>query len=173
MEFSSLLGRAKSAVSVDQLLRNQLLWMLLLRIILYTLLLSLSYIFRDAQFGVFVLPSTLMFLLLLVIFFTTIFSAFYLLVYQGELRKFGFTQTILDTFFVSLFVFFSGSSHSIFTTVYFFPIVAGGLILPRKGGLLAAAAATIEYGSILFLKHTVYTLPTSENIFSSHRLLRW
>ena len=178
MEFSSLLGRARHTVSVNQLLRSQLLWMLLLRIVLYTLLLSISYIFRDVQFGVFVLPSGLMFLLLLVIYLTTIFSAFYLLVFKGDLRKFGFAQTILDTFFVSLFVFFSGSSHSIFTTVFFFPIVAGGLILPRKGGLLAAAAATIQYGTILFfeayglypsyLRDYVYFEPSTTLVILNH-----
>jgi len=157
MELANFLGRAKNTISVDQLLRNQLMWMLLLRIILYTLLLSLSYIFRDAHFGVYILPANLLFLLLLVIYLATIFSAFYLLIYPGELRKFGMVQTLLDTFFVTLLVFFSGSSNSIFTTVYFFPIVAGGLIIPRKGGLLAAAAATIQYGSLLLLEaHGLY-----------------
>src|SRR3989339_103079 len=126
MDFSSFLGRARKTVSIDQMLRNQLLWMLLLRVVLYTLL--------------------------LIIFLTTIFSAFFLLIYQGSLRKFGFAQNLLDTCFVSILVFFSGSSESIFTTAYFFPIVAGGLILPRKGGILAAAAATLQYGAILALE---------------------
>ncbi len=126
--------------------------MMALRIVLYTLLLVISYVFRGAQFNVIVLPSDLLILLLLIVFLTTLLSAFFLMVYEGDLRKFGFTQTLLDTFFVSLLVFFSGSSQSIFTSVFFFPIVAGGLILPRKGGLVAAAAATLQYGTILFLE---------------------
>jgi two-component system sensor histidine kinase PilS (NtrC family) len=152
MELSSFIGHARSTVSINQILRNQLLWMLLLRVVLYTMLLAINYIFRGAQFDVIVLPTNLLILLLLIVFLTTIFSAFFLLIYQGNLRKFGFAQNLMDTCFVSMLVFFSGSSMSIFTTVYFFPIVAGGLILPRKGGLLAAAAASLQYGAILALE---------------------
>lgn len=152
MDFSTLLARSSNSVSTDQLLRHQLLWMLLLRIILYTLLLAISYIFQSPQFDIIVIPSHLLILLLLVVYLTTIFSAFLLLIYQGNLRKFGFIQTLIDTCFAASLIFFSGSSNSIFTSVFFFPIVAGGLILPRKGGLIAAAAATLQLGTILFLE---------------------
>jgi two-component system sensor histidine kinase PilS (NtrC family) len=152
MDFSTLLDRARSTISTDQLLRNQLLWMLLLRTILYTLLLAISYIFQGAEFDIIVLPANLLTLLLLIVYLTTIFSAFFLLIFQGNLRKFGFFQTLLDTCFAALLVFFSGSSSSIFSSVFFFPIIAGGLILPRKGGLVAAAAATLLFGIILFLE---------------------
>jgi two-component system sensor histidine kinase PilS (NtrC family) len=91
-------------------------------------------------------------LFLLIVYLTTIFSAFWLLIYQGNLRHFGFAQTIIDTSFAALLVFFSGSSSSIFSSVFFFPIVASGLILPRKGGLIAAASATLLYGLILFFE---------------------
>jgi two-component system sensor histidine kinase PilS (NtrC family) len=152
MDFSTLLERARGTINTDQLLRNQLLWMLLLRIILYTLLLAVSYVFQGSEFDVIVLPSNLLILLLLIVYLTTIFSAFWLLIYQGNLRHFGFTQTIIDTSFAALIVFFSGASSSIFSSVFFFPIVASGLILPRKGGLIAAASATLLYGFILFLE---------------------
>lgn len=152
MEFSTIINRARNTITTDELLRNQLLWMLLLRIVLYTLLLALSYLFRDSQFDIIKLSLNLLTLLLFAIYLITIFSGLYLLTYQGNLRRFGFVQNIIDTLFVSLLVFFSGSSISIFASVYFFPIVAGGLILPRKGGLLAAAAATLQYGSLLLLE---------------------
>ncbi len=152
MDVSTLLDRARNTVTADQLLRNQLLWMLLLRIILYTLLLAVSYIFKSSDLNVLVLPESLFTLLLLIVYLTTIFSAFWLLIYQGSLRNFGYTQTFIDSCFAAFLVFFSGSSSSIFSSVFFFPIIAGGLILPRKGGLVAAAAATLFYGIILFLE---------------------
>jgi two-component system sensor histidine kinase PilS (NtrC family) len=152
MDFSTLIERARGTINTDQLLRNQLLWMLLLRIILYTLLLAISYVFQSSEFDVIVLPSNLLILLLLIVYLTTIFSAFWLLIYQGNLRHFGFSQTIIDTSFAALLVFFSGSSSSIFSSVFFFPIVASGLILPRKGGLIAAASSTLLYGLILFFE---------------------
>ena len=152
MDLSTLIGRARNTISIDQIFRNQLLWMLLLRIVLYTLLLAISYVFRGAQIEVITLPTNLLILLLLIVYLSTILSAFFLLIYEGNLRNFGFAQNLLDTFFVALLVFFSGSSRSIFTSVFFFPIVAGGLLLPRKGGLVAAASATLLYGIILFLE---------------------
>jgi two-component system, NtrC family, sensor histidine kinase PilS len=152
MDLSTLVGRARNTISINQILRNQLLWMLVLRIVLYTLLLAISYIFRSAQFDAIVLPPNLLILLLLLVFLTTVFSAFFLMIYQGNLRKFGFAQNLLDTCFVALLVFFSGSSRSVFTSVFFFPIVAGGLILPKKGGLVSASSATLLYGTLLFLE---------------------
>ena len=68
------------------------------------------------------------------------------------MKTFGLGQNLLDTCFVAMLIFFSGSSNSTFTSVFFFPIVAGGLILPDKGGILAATASTLLYGSLLFLE---------------------
>jgi two-component system, NtrC family, sensor histidine kinase PilS len=152
MDLSAILHRARSTATVNQFLRSQLLWLLLLRLVLYTLLLAFSFIFPRGQFDANVLPDNVFFLLLLIILTTTFFSAIFLLLFQGNLRRFGFSQILIDTGFVTLLVFFSGSSSSIFTSVFFFPIVAGGLILPRQGGLLAAAAATLQYGTLLFLE---------------------
>lgn len=152
MDISNFIGKAKNTVSINQLLRYQLLWMLLLRVVLYTFLLIISYLFPRSHFSLTILPSQLFVLLLFIVFLTSILSAFMLLIFEGNLRKFGFIQTLFDTFFVSLLVFFTGSSNSIFALVYFFPIIAGGLILPRKGGLVAAAASTLELGGLLFIE---------------------
>ena len=153
MDLANLIVRARNTISINQILRSQLQWMLALRIVLYTLLLVVIYIFRGSPFDAIVLPPNLLILFVLTVYLTTILSGFYLLIFQGDLRRFGFIQTLLDTCFVSFLVFFSGSSNSTFTTVFFFPIIAGGLILPRRGGLLGAAAATIQYGAILFLEN--------------------
>ncbi len=155
MNLSSLLNRAgqrQDAAGINQVFQNQLLWMLLLRVVLYTLLLIISFIFQDSRFDIIVVPPSLLFIFIFLIYLSTIFSAFFLLTFQPDLRKFGFSQTLLDTCFVSILVFFSGTSNSNFTTVYFFPIVAGGLILPRKGGLVAAASASLQYGVLLLLE---------------------
>jgi len=158
MAFSSFLGKSQAVEvpSLREILRNQILWMLLLRIILYTLLLLISYFFEDAQIDIILIPPRYLLFLLLLIYLTTIFSGFFLLVYQGRLQRFGFIQTLLDTFFASILIYLSGSSTSTFTSVYFFPIIASGLILPRRGGLLAAASATLFYGFMLFLETSGY-----------------
>ncbi len=153
MDFFSLLRRKqRSSASVTQILSQQLLWMLLLRIVLYTLLLGLNFFFQEYSIKVVFMPTNLLIILLLGVYLTTIASAFYLLATQENLRKFAFIQNLLDTLFATVLVYCTGVSLSGFTSVYFFPIIAGGLILPRKGGLVAAAASTLEYGTILMLE---------------------
>ena len=75
-----------------------------------------------------------------------------------------------DIGFTALLVYASGCSHSIFTPVFILPIIAGGLILYKKGGLIPAAAATISYALVLgieyfgevprYFQYTAYEPPT-------------
>jgi two-component system sensor histidine kinase PilS (NtrC family) len=152
MKVSTFLKRWRPTTTVNQILKHQLLWMMLLRVVLYTLLLGLSYFFGGISLDVILMPGELLILLLLMVYLTTISSAFYLFISEDHLRKFGYIQNLLDTLFATLLVYYTGISHSIFSSVYFFPIIAGGLILPRKGGLVAAAASTLLYGCILSLE---------------------
>ncbi len=154
MRLKTLLSLSSEVPDIDGILRNQLQWMLLLRVILYTLLLAVIYFLGSPEFEIIVLPRPLLILLILVVYvisigsapLTTKLSSFYL-------RNFAFLQNLLDTVFASILVYFTGASHSIFSSVYFFPIIAGGLITPRKGGVIAAAAATLQYGMILLLEY--------------------
>ena len=138
---------------VDHILRQQLLWMLLLRIILYTLLLGITYALSELEFGIIILPNSVLILLLLSVYSLTIVSALILTKLQGKLGRFGILQCLLDTIFASALIYFTGISNSIFTSVYFFAIITGGLLLPRKGGLISAAASTLMFGAILFLEY--------------------
>jgi two-component system, NtrC family, sensor histidine kinase PilS len=156
MGLGSLLSPTSQPHEVDNILRHQLQWMLLLRVVLYTLLLGVSFFLGSPEFEIIVLPKYLLILLILSVYLTTIGSAFLLAVLSSHLRNFAFAQNLLDTFFASILVYFTGASHSVFSTVYFFPIIAGGLITPRKGGLIGAAAATLQYGIILALEYHDY-----------------
>ncbi len=180
--FGSYIKRDYStSKTTHYILQQQFLWLLFLRIILYTLLLVASY-FIDGQSAcnTFIVPHAVMFSFILVVYTFTIFSAFYLLISPHKGRRFGFVQILADSAFVTVLVLFTGSSASNFTPVYFFPIIAGGLLLPLKGGLVAAAASTLLYGSLLVLEQQ--TMPwleschlfahveweTSLNIFAVH-----
>ena len=156
MEFKTLISRSSQIHDIDGILRHQLQWMLLLRVILYTLLLGVSVFLGSPEFEIIVLPRHLFILLILAVYLISIGSAFLLAALSSHLRYFAFVQNLLDTVFASILVYFTGASQSIFSTVYFFPIIAGGLITPRKGGLIAAAAATLQYGLILGLEHNNY-----------------
>ncbi len=188
MAVSSFINRARSMQQIprrDRLLQTRLLWMFLLRTVLYTALLVIVHFLEESNHGVFIVPTALFFLLILSIYAFTIFSAFYLLIFQYEQEKFGFIQMIMDTIFTSLLILCSGVSHSNLVIVYCFSIIASGLILPSYGGLVTAALAILEYGFLLFLEsHNIilpclknaelYVKPTfiqSLNLFSVHGLI--
>ncbi|MBU1234019.1 MAG: PAS domain S-box protein [Proteobacteria bacterium] len=139
--------------TVQQLLVYQLLWMLLLRVILYTLILGVSFYLQSGQFNVLIPPTSLLTVFILLVYTTTIISGFLLLGSVKDPRHFGFKQNLLDTVFVSILIYYTGASHSIFSPIYFFPIIAGGLIMPRLGGLIAAGAATLQYALVLTLEY--------------------
>jgi len=152
MTLTEIFQLTRQSDTVNQLLRSQLLWMLLLRVVLYTLLGGLAIFFGSTNLDIILMPAEFLLLLLLVVYLASIFSAYFLVNTQPHLLRFGFTQTLLDTLFATLLVYYTGVSHSIFTSIYFFPIIAGGLILPRKGGIFAAASSTLLYALILSLE---------------------
>lgn len=137
--------------TVERLLVNQLLWMIFLRVVLYTLILGVSLYLQGIQLNVVILPPHLLLTFIVVVYVSSIVSSLVLLQTNGDFRRFGIKQNLLDTLFVSILVYLSGASLSIFAPIYFFPIIAGGLIMPRLGGLVSASAATLQYGLALAL----------------------
>ncbi len=142
--------------SLGDLLKRQLFWLLLLRIVLYTLITVISLVLLDRRFEAIVMPPSLLVLFILIVYLATIVSAFTLLHLQAEYRRFGFIQTLFDVVFASMLVYLTGGSQSIFSSVYFFPIISGGLLIPLKGGLIGAAASTLLFALILFLESLGY-----------------
>jgi two-component system sensor histidine kinase PilS (NtrC family) len=142
--------------SLGDLLKRQLFWLLLLRIVLYTLISIISLILLDERFEAIVMPPSLLILFTLIVYLATIVSAFTLLHLKDEYRRFGFIQTLFDVVFASMLVYLTGGSLSIFTSVYFFPIISGGLLIPLKGGLIGAAAASLLFAAILLLEFFGY-----------------
>ena len=156
MDIRHLLDNHRTESNILQIQRSHLIWMLLLRVLLYTGVLALSFIFQGAQFDVILMPRTQLILLLLLVYSSTILSSLYLLKSPSPLPRFSLVQILLDTVFASLLVYATGASTSIFTSVFFFPIISGGLILPRRGGLISASSSTLLYGCVLFSEANGY-----------------
>jgi len=142
--------------SLGDLLKRQLFWLLLLRIVLYTLISIISLILLDERFEAIVMPPSMLVLFTLIVYLATIVSAFTLLHLHEDYRRFGFIQTLFDVVFASVLVYLTGGSLSIFTSAYFFPIISGGLLIPLKGGLIGAAASSLIFGAILMLESFGY-----------------
>ena len=142
-----------STVTIENLGKRHLQWIMVLRAILYTFLLAINFFLSDVvTLQIITLPTGLTAPLLVVIYSITIASSYYLKSCVDNIKRFALIQILLDTFFATLFIYLTGCSHSIFTSVLFFPIITGGLILSGPQGLLAAATTTILYASSLILE---------------------
>jgi two-component system sensor histidine kinase PilS (NtrC family) len=137
-------------------LRQHILWLLLIRVIFFTLLIGITAILDSNGNRVILPPASITLAFLSILFIFSIGSAAILQKEGLHLRRFGLIQFLSDTLFAALLVYGTGCSQSIFTPVFILPVIAGGLIMYRIGGLMSAAAATILYGSILFLEYINY-----------------
>ena len=144
----NLFRNIKPVTDSDEQLRYHLLWFLFIRVILYTLLLGITFLLHTRQHHLILPPPPLIVLYIITIYAFSIGSAL-LLKTTIHLRRFGLVQLLSDTISIALLVYATGCSQSIFPSVFFLPILAGGLILYRIGGLIPAASATILYAIVL------------------------
>ena len=135
------------------LFKRQLQWMLFLRVVFLTLLLGINLILQSAEKHIITPPFYYVVAFIAGVYLYTIFSAL-ILKFIRRYSTFAYGQILIDVLLISILIYYSGGSQSIFTILYFFPIIAGSLILFRRGGLAPAAASTIAYGIILFLEYT-------------------
>lgn len=141
------------AADSEDATRKHLLWWILLRIVIICILCGMGALARGrvTDFIVPPLPQTSLFLMLVSIF--SIASAV-CLQYCGlagaHLHVFGLAQLWSDAFFVSVGVYATGCSESIFTPLFLLPIIATGLILRKTGGLSLAALSTLLYALVLY-----------------------
>jgi two-component system sensor histidine kinase PilS (NtrC family) len=140
-------------------LRRHILWLLMLRVILFTLLLAITAFLQSKGNDVILPPLAEVQTFLSIVFIYSIGSAALLQNTHLSLPRFGGIQLISDTIFAALLVYGTGSSQSIFTSIFIFPVISGGLILHRIGGLLPASAATILYALVLYLEYRGFLPP--------------
>ena len=123
------------------LFKKQLHWMLFLRVVFLTLLLGINVLLQSTEKNIITPPLNYIVVYVGAVYLFTISSAF-ILKFIRRYATFAYSQILMDIILVSILLYYSGGSQSIFTILYLFPIIAGGIILSRKGGLAAAAAAT-------------------------------
>lgn len=134
-------------------LRRQVKWLLLVRVTLLSFLLGISSLLNIGDPVLNIPPFSTVLSFIIVIYLFSIASA----VLAGRLRRFttlAYIQIFTDSVLTSVIVYYSGGSHSIFTFVYFFPVISGSLLLFKQGGFVLATFSTLNYGIILSSEYT-------------------
>jgi two-component system sensor histidine kinase PilS (NtrC family) len=138
-----------------ELFKKQLHWMLFVRVVFLTLLLGINFMLQSAEKHIIVPSFYYVVAFIAGVYIYTICSAL-VLKFIRRYSTFAYAQILIDVLLISILIYYSGGSQSIFTILYFFPIIAGSYILFRRGGLTPAAASTIAYGIILALEYNGY-----------------
>jgi two-component system sensor histidine kinase PilS (NtrC family) len=154
MRFSALCPHTGSPAANDHL-RKQIQWLLFLRVLFLSLMLGISVLLQTKAPSIFLPPLHYLAYFIAGLYLFTILSALVVRMIQCYSR-FGYMQITLDTLLVTLLVFSTGGSQSVFTVVYFFPIVMGAFMLFRRGSLLFAALSTLLFGALLLVEYGGY-----------------
>lgn len=158
MILKKLRSFSSTATEADYHLKNQLHWVLFLRVVILSILLGLTVLLQNKEHDI-VLPPIIHIIWFLVgTYLFTIISAL-LLKFISCYRRFAYFQITIDCGLTSCLVFFTGGSESIFTVIYFLPIISSAMILFRRGALLLAALSTCSYGAIIALEYLGHTDP--------------
>jgi len=142
--------------ALSALMKRQLQWHLFLRVVLLTILLGGTLLMQSRNQAIVISPLRYIAYFIVAVYVFTILSAL-LLNKTICYRQFAYLQILTDVFLTSFLVFFTGGSRSLFTIIYFFPIITGGLLLFRIGGLVMATLSTLFYGLILFFEYIGYS----------------
>jgi two-component system sensor histidine kinase PilS (NtrC family) len=126
--------------------------LMLCRIIILTLLLSITFLFQVSKKQYFFIPLTNSFYYFLSFFYlVTIFYAL-LLKRVKDLQKFAFIQIVIDQLFITGLIYFTGGKESFFPITYIFSILGSSFIFYKRGAFFSASFSTLLYGLLLLLQ---------------------
>ena len=144
-------------------LRQQIKWLLLLRVSLLSLFLGISSFLQFARLELTLPPAAAIVFFFIFVYLFSITSAI-LCKRVTRFVPFAYGQISADCALATVMIYYSGGSHSIFTFLYFFPIISAGLMLFRRGGLTFACVNIISYGLLLSSEHVTLAAQLPEPI---------
>jgi two-component system sensor histidine kinase PilS (NtrC family) len=126
--------------------------LMLSRIIILTLLLTITFLFQVSGEKYFFIPMINNFYYFISVFYlVTIFYAIFLKRIK-DLQRFAFVQIVMDHLFITGLIYFTGGKESFFPITYIFSIIGSSIILYKGGAFFSASLSTFLYGLVLLLQ---------------------
>ena len=133
-------------------MKQQLKKLILYRLVLTTTTLLMGIFFQIGGVSVFWGPYALFYFFIVLIYATTIVFALLMRKVQN-LTFLIYAQTTIDVVIITGIIYITGGGVSVFTPLYILAILEAGVMLERKGGLMAASVCSIAYGILLNLEY--------------------
>ncbi len=136
-----------------QELLSRLFWSTWLRIGIVTILIGGAALTYEHKIIFHTAPWLSPLIILVIVLYAVSVAELALLRKQRYLVPIAYAATAWDTVFVSALVIATGGIDSIFTFLYLFVAIEGGLLLYKKGGLIFASASAILYGVLVDVQY--------------------
>jgi two-component system sensor histidine kinase PilS (NtrC family) len=122
------------------------------RIIILTLLLTITFFFQLSEKKYFFIPLTNNFYYFIGLFYLVTIAYALFLKRVKDPHRFAFIQIVIDQLFITALIYFTGGKESFFPIAYIFSIIASSMIFYKRGALLSASFSSILYGLLLLLQ---------------------
>jgi two-component system sensor histidine kinase PilS (NtrC family) len=132
------------------------------RVIILTVLLTITLIFQLSEKKYFLIPLTNKFYYFIGFFYlvTIVYALFLRRI--GDLYRFAFLQIVIDQLFITALIYFTGGKESFFPITYIFSVIASSMIFYRRGALFSASLASFLYGLLLLFQFYRWVNPLGE-----------
>jgi len=122
------------------------------RIIILTLLLTITILFQISKKQFFFIPLTNNLYYFIGIFYLVTIVYALLLRKVKDVYRFAFSQIAVDHLFITALIYFTGGKESFFPITYIFSIIASSTIFYKRGALFSASLSSLLYGLLLLLQ---------------------
>jgi len=122
------------------------------RIIILTLLLSITLLFQLSKKQYFFIPLTNNLYYFIGMFYVVTIVYALLLTKIRDPYRFAFSQIVIDHFFITGLIYFTGGQGSFFPVTYIFSVIASSTIFYKRGALFSASLSSLLYGLLLLLQ---------------------
>jgi two-component system sensor histidine kinase PilS (NtrC family) len=135
------------------------------RIIILTLLLTITFLFQVSKKQYFFISMTNSFYYFLSLFYfvTIVYAIFFKKV--KDLQKFASVQIIFDHLFITGLIYFTGGKESFFPIAYVYSIIGSSIIFYKRGAFFSASFSTLLYGLLLLLQLYHWITPLGQPSF--------
>jgi two-component system sensor histidine kinase PilS (NtrC family) len=132
------------------------------RIIILTLLLTITILFQISKKQFFFIPLTNNLYYFIGIFYLVTIVYALLLRKVKDLYRFALSQIAVDHLFITALIYFTGGKESFFPITYIFSIIASSTIFYKRGALFSASLSSLLYGLLLLLQLHHWINPLGE-----------
>jgi two-component system sensor histidine kinase PilS (NtrC family) len=154
---------SKSSPQAKNDYKVKLKWLLFFRLIFSSLLLGSTIILQLGETSSsFAPPLLVLYGIIITIFFLSLSYAVLLKRIKQDVA-FAFIQIAVDTFFVSVIIFVTGSFFSVFSFLYLLVIIYSSMLLSRQSTLVIAALCGIQFGIMVDLEYFGFLTPFGQD----------